>query len=84
MSQWTEADIEKAVDEVRNAGGDTGKFLSDIAEENPTVRTAGADIQDLMSAAQNAYNSAKGAAGAAVEDVETTCESEPNCGLPPP
>jgi len=62
MSQWTKADIEQAVEEVRNAGGDTGKFLSDIAEENPTVRTAAADIQDVMSAAQNAYNATKGAA----------------------
>ena len=84
MSQWTAADIEKAVDEVRSAGGDTGKFLSDIAEENPTVRTVTADIQDVMAAAQNAYNATRGAVAPIVEDVESACASEPNCGIPPP
>jgi RHS repeat-associated protein len=84
MSQWNEADIQKAVGEVKNAEGDVGSFLSHIAENNPTARTVTADVQDVMGAAKSAMDSAKGAVSAAAEDVESACESEPNCGIPPP
>jgi hypothetical protein len=84
MSQWTKQDIENVVQEVQNAGGDTGKFLADIAEENPTVRTVTADIQDVMGAAQSAYDASKSVVVNTAEDVESACESAPDCGIPPP
>ena len=89
MAQWNEEDINKAVDEVRSAGGDVDSFLSKIASDNPTARTVGEDAGAVMDAAKNAYNAIQQSqAGQAVEgiveDVETACESEPNCGLPPP
>jgi RHS repeat-associated protein len=89
MAQWNEEDINKAVDEVRGAGGDVDSFLSKIASDNPTARTVGEDAGAVMDAAKNAYNAIQQSqAGQAVEgiveDVETACESEPNCGLPPP
>jgi hypothetical protein len=37
-----------------------------------------------MAAAQSAYDASKGVFVNAAEDVEAACESEPNCGLPPP
>lgn len=84
MSKWDAEDIEKAVDEVKSAGGDTGAFLEHIAENNPTARTASADIQDVMSAAKSAMNSIRANAGAIEEDVKdaiVTCEEG---GCPPP
>lgn len=89
MSQWTKADIEKAVQEVRSAGGDPGKFLTDIAEENPTVQTVEADIQDVMTAAENAWQATQNAAGKVLPAIEEGVEEiEEECGgggcIPPP
>jgi len=84
MSEWGQKEINMAVDEVRSAGGDTGKFLSDIAAENPTVRTVEQDAGDVAAAAQSAYDASKGFVVNVIEDVEEECAGAPNCGLPPP
>jgi hypothetical protein len=83
MAQWDTSDIRAAVEEVRADQGDTGQFLRDIAEENPTMRTIFGDYEDLMAAAQSTYNAAQQAVGPIVEGVEDACESEPDCGIPP-
>jgi hypothetical protein len=84
MSQWNQADIEKAVEDVQNAGGDVDSFLSHIAENNPTARTVTADVQDLYSAAQAAVNriqssQAVQAVEGAAEEVEAACDGGPAC-----
>jgi ABC-type transporter Mla subunit MlaD len=75
-----------AVQEVRSAGADTGKFLSDIAEENPTMRTVQQDVGAIWNAAENVYNATRQAAsqvGPAIEEgvetVEKACEGGPAC-----
>ena len=80
MSQWTSGDIEQAVDEVRAAGGETGDFLTHIAENNPTARTVSADVQDIMSAAKSAVDAARGAANAIGPTVEEGVEEVEQCG----
>jgi hypothetical protein len=74
---------------VQSAGGDVDAFLSKIAADNPTARAVGDDTAAIIDAAKNAYNAFQQsqvgqAVEGVVEDVETACESEPNCGLPPP
>ena len=84
MSRWDAGDIEKAVEEVKSAEGDTGAFLSHIAENNPTARTVSADIQDVMAVAKTAMNGIKANAGAIEEDLKdavVTCE-EGGCPIP--
>jgi hypothetical protein len=86
MSEWGQAEINEAVEEVRNAGGDTGAFLNSIAQENPGVRTAQADVQDVMNAAKSAMDTIKANANPAaieedVKDIIVTCEEG---GCPPP
>ena len=39
ISQWGKAEIEKAVEEVREAGGDVKSFLNHIEENNPAAKT---------------------------------------------
>jgi hypothetical protein len=80
MSQWNEADIEKAVGEVQNAGGDVENFLTHIAENNPTARTVSADVQDIMSAAKSAVDAARGVANTIGPAVEEGVEEVEQCG----
>jgi hypothetical protein len=84
MSEWNASDIEKAVEEVKSADGDTGAFLSHIAENNPTARTVTADVQDVMSAAENALNTIKANAGAVEEDVKDAVVACEEGGCPQP
>jgi RHS repeat-associated protein len=84
MSKWDASDIEKAVEEVKSADGDTGAFLSHIAENNPAARTVTADIQDVMSAAKGAMNSIRANAGAIEEDVKDAVAACEEGGCPPP
>jgi RHS repeat-associated protein len=88
MRQWTSEDIMKCVDEVRKAEGSTGKFLADIAEENPTARTVGADVKAVMAAAQDAMRTfqssptvqaVEGTIETVVEDVDEACAGGPAC-----
>jgi len=89
MSQWTKEDIAKAQEEVRNAGGDTGQFLKDIAEENPAMRTVQSDTQDIMNAAEKAFDAARSVAGEigsgiaeGAEDIKEACDGGPGCMIP--
>jgi RHS repeat-associated protein len=97
MAQWGENAIKEAVDAVRNAGGDVQAFLDRIEKENPTARTVRDDVSSILDQAKAAYDSASGAVreglndvestpyiGPVVESVEEACETQPNCGLPPP
>jgi uncharacterized protein (UPF0335 family) len=84
MSQWNQADIEKAVGEVQNAEGDVGSFLQRIAENNPTARTVSADVQDVMNAAKTAMDAVKANAGAIEEDVKDVVVACEEGGCPPP
>ena len=97
MSQWGEDEIKEAVSAVQNAGGDVKSFLDDIEKNNPTVRTVRDDIWSLLQQAKGAANAAGEAGregldelestpviGPVVQGVENACESEPDCGVPPP
>jgi hypothetical protein len=79
MSEWGEKEINTLVGKVASAGGDTGQFLSDITAENPTVRTAQQATDDIMAAAQSAYQSSKGIVVDAVEDLDAACDGGPAC-----
>jgi len=88
MGQWTEADVEKCVEEVRSADGDVGKFLGDLKEYNPTIRTVQNGIGNIMDAARAATDFArtngKAIAGEVEEGIEETvqaCESG-QCPIP--
>ena len=94
MSQWTKDDIELAVEEVRNAGGDTGKFLTDIAQENPTVKNAAGEQIFIATRYGGGlevpeHDASRQAAGAVEADIENVIEDvEEECGgggcIPPP
>jgi RHS repeat-associated protein len=97
MRTWGRDAIEEAVNEVRNAGGSVKAFLDDLEKDVPMARTVRDGVGPLIDKAEAAYNAATQAAanalstieqtpviGPIVEGVESACESEPNCGLPPP
>lgn len=83
MSKWDASDIEKAVEEVKSADGDTGAFLAHIAENNPTARTASADTQDVMSAAKSSMDTVKANGQAIAGDAEEAVEECVEGGCPP-
>lgn len=85
FGQWGPDEIEKAVDEVRSAGGDVEAFLSKLAEDNPEARTIEQDYSDVMNQAANAYNAfQQSRAGQVIEEIEEDCAGKPGiCGLPP-
>jgi RHS repeat-associated protein len=79
MSSWDAKEINMAAEEIKEAGGDTGKFLSDIAAENPTLRTVNQDWNDVLTAAGNALqriqaSSAAKAVGGAIQEGEEACQ----------
>jgi hypothetical protein len=67
MSEWGEKEINEAVEEVRNAGGETEKFLQSIAAENPAARTIQQDTSDVMNAAKGAMQAVQ--ESPAVEEI---------------
>jgi RHS repeat-associated protein len=77
MKDWTKAEIEKAVGDVRSAEGDVKDFLDKIEAEVPSAQTIRDDISTTMGEAESAI-------GGVVQEIEETCaENGPNCGIPP-
>jgi RHS repeat-associated protein len=79
MSQWTQQDVEKAVEEVRSAGGDVKAFTESIAENNPGARTLSDEIKPIMDAAKSALQAVEDFAakvGPAVEEGVEEIEEE--------
>jgi hypothetical protein len=80
MSQWNSEDIEKAVEEVRSAGGDVKAFTDGIAANNPGTRTLADDIKPLMDAVKAGAQAIEDFAAKqgpnieeGIKDLEETC-----------
>jgi RHS repeat-associated protein len=81
ISQWGKAEVEKAVEEIREAGGDVKSFLDHIAENNPaakTVKNAAGWIEEKAAQIQN--NPAVQQVEEEGEELIRECESG---GCPP-
>jgi len=79
MSNWTQQDIETAVDEARSAGGDVKAFTDSIAQNNPNARTLADDIAPIMEEAKSALKAVEGfieKEGPALEEVIENIEQE--------
>jgi uncharacterized protein (UPF0335 family) len=79
FAQWNDGDIEKAVEEVRSAGGDVKAFTDEISSLNPSARTLADDIKPIMDAAKSAIQAVEGVAqkvGPALEEGAEEIEEE--------
>jgi len=86
FGQWNEEDINMALDDIQNAGGDVQAFLEQIASDDPTARTIRQDAGGIMDAAIKAYNTTQsnptvqaveGEVEEIIDEVDETCGGSP-------